>query len=125
MESIIKDIIEYIKTQNPEIIIKNTKADTITLNSLCADLLSWLKLERKREIWISDGKKTSLKPLKLDRSYDWCNLLIQLVEHETLFNETFEVINDQLFLRHDLPNEIKSHIRNEAYQLYNPQPIIN
>ena len=126
MNTIVNIIIQYINAQDPKCIVKKTHIeDKTTLNSVCFEILAWLKLERKRELWISEGRKTSLKPLKLNTEYTWCVLLAQLVEHEDLFNETFEIINNQLFLKANLSPEIQSQIRNDAFVLYNPQPILN
>ena len=126
MNNIVKDIIQYINTQNPDIIIKKTNIDNISeLNSACFELLAWLKLERKRELWISEGKKTCLKPLKLNKEYSWCVLLMQIIENEKLFAEAFEIIDSSLVIRTNLSPADQSQIREDAFQLYNPQPIIN
>ncbi len=126
MNTIVKDIIQYINTQDSKCIITKTPIDNlIDLNSACFELLAWLKLERKREQWISKGRKSCLKPLNLNKEYSWCIILIKIVEQEKLFYETFEIIDNQLFLRKDLSSEIQSQIREDAFQLYNPQPILN
>lgn len=126
MNTIVQQIINYLETQNSNEIINETNITCIeTLNSACFEILSWLKLERKRELWISEGRKTSLKPLELNIQYDWCNLLAQIIENEQLFYDVFEIVDNKLMLRKDLPDETKSQIREDAYQLYNPLPIVN
>jgi len=126
MNTIVKDIINYINSQNPKCIITKTSIDDRTqLNSACFELLAWLKLERKREMWISEGRKTCLKPLKLNPEYNWCVLLTQIIENEKPFAESFKIIDNQLIIRTDLSLEVQSQIREDAFQLYNPQPIIN
>ena len=126
MNDIVKKIINYLEIQNPSVIINKSHVDNLeTLNCVCFEILAWLKLERKREIWISEGKKTCLKPLELNSKYEWCNLLMLIIQNEPLFHETFEIKDDKLFLQNDLSDETKTQIRNDAFQLYNPTPIVN
>lgn len=122
--NIVNLIIEYINSQNINIIIKNTQIDNIeTFNSACYELLSWLKLERKREIWISEGRKTTLKSLVLNPDYNWCNLLTLITNQEETFNEIFEIKDNKLNFKDNISDTQKSEIRKTAYELYNPEPL--
>ena len=118
--NIIKTIIEYLNTKDNTLICNSISiSDKTTLNSACIELLSWLKLEKKREIWISIGRKTSLKPLELNYTYEWCSLLKNLVSEEPIFNELFEIKGNQLLFKESVPNEIQAKIREDAYEMYN------
>ena len=119
---IVKTIIHYLDTQIPftEHVTIEKKSD---LNSICFDLLSWLKLEKKRENWILEGKKTCLKPMGVKPEYGCRDLLVQLVEKEPLFNELFEFNGKELYFKDTVPDDIRSQIRADAFCMYNPQPI--
>lgn len=59
------------------------------------EILGWLKLERKRELWIKEGKKTKLKPLILNYNYMWCQKLREIVDKYTLFNQYFYIVDNR------------------------------
>ena len=83
-------------------------------------MLSWLKLEKKRENWIEEGRKTKLKPLELNYKYEWCIFLKKLIIEESEFNELFEIKENLLYFKESVPATLQSQIRAEAYALYNP-----
>ena len=87
---------------------------------MCFELLAWLKLEKKREKWISEGKRSSLKPLELKSDYDWCNLVQQIIDQETIFSEIFEIDDNKLYFKSTVAEELKNQLRKDAYLLYNP-----
>lgn len=119
--NIVKDLITYLNTQDNVSISCNIQiSDKPVLNSACIELLSWLKLEKKRENWISEGRRTQLKPLELNDCYEWCALLKKLVANEPIFNELFEVNNNNLYFKESISNELRSQIREDAFTLYNP-----
>lgn len=120
-DNLINNIIEYLNTQDESLICNNISiAEKTILNSACIEFLSWLKLERKRENWISEGRNTSLKPLVLNENYEWCILLKTIISEESLFNGLFEVKDNCISFKESIPQELKSHIREDAFSLYNP-----
>ena len=122
--NIVSILIEYLNIQNTNLIIENISVtDKKTLNSACFELLGWLKLEYKRQKWIEEGRKASNKPLELNRSYEWCNLINDLVLTETLFSELFDIKDDKLFFKDSIPETTKNEIRKDAFEKYNP-PVI-
>ena len=120
-ENIIKLIIEYLDNQDVTLICHNISiTDKVTLNSACIELLSWLKLEKKRENWISEGRKVSLKPLDVNNNYEWCSLLKNLISKEPLFGDLFIIKDDLISFKESVPDEIKTQIRKDAFTMYNP-----
>ncbi len=57
MDKIIDLIIKYYKYKDPKILINNVDISTKDLNVVVIEILSWLKLEAKREKWLMEGKK--------------------------------------------------------------------
>ena len=99
--STIDELLKYMKKRDKSILITNNQLSDYELNVVVVKILSWLKLEHKRSIWIAQGKKTRFKSLEVDIRYPWCANLYQLVENEKLFHDYFS--------------------REKAYQNYNPQ----
>lgn len=85
------------------------------------EILNWLKLEHKREIWIKEGRKTKLKPLLLNYNYTWCKILREMVEKEILFKQYF-CINENIFdFSINIKEEERIIARKKAFDYYNPQ----
>lgn len=85
------------------------------------EILSWLKLEHKRELWIKEGKKTRLKPLILNYDYTWCKNLREIVDKEILFNRYFCIVNNRFDFSPNITDENRKKARKKAYDFYNPQ----
>ena len=120
-KDIVKKMIEYLNTQDISIICNKTSIPEKTvINTAIIELLSWLKLEKKRENWIEEGRKTKLKPLELNYKYEWCIFLKKLIIEESEFNELFEIKENLLYFKESVPATLQSQIRAEAYALYNP-----
>ncbi len=120
-KDIVKKMIEYLNTQDISIICNKTSIPEKTvINTAIIELLSWLKLEKKRENWIEEGRKTKLKPLELNYKYEWCIFLKKLIIEESEFNELFEIKENLLYFKESVPAKLQSQIRAEAYALYNP-----
>ncbi len=92
---------------------------------IAIEILSWLRLERKREMWIEEGRKTSQKPMELDMKYPWCNDLVKLLQKESPLSDIFCFNGKQLVFKDDISEETIHELRCLAYEKYNPQPIIN
>lgn len=120
-ENIIKLLIEYLDNQDVTLICHNISiTDKVTLNSACIELLSWLKLEKKRENWISEGRKVSLKSLDVSNNFEWCSLLKNLISKEPLFGDLFIIKDDHISFNESVPDEIQTQIRTDAFTMYNP-----
>ena len=89
--STIDELLKYMKKRDKSILITNNQLSDYELNVVVVKILSWLKLEHKRSIWIAQGKKTRFKSLEVDIRYPWCANLYQLVENEKLFHDYFSI----------------------------------
>ena len=120
MKNIVELLINYLETGDEKTVLsKQHNFERDLLNSVCFELLSWLKLERKRELWIADGRKTTLKPLVLS-NYPWCDYLKELVQTEPVFNTLFEYKNGYICFKSEITDEYRKELRNSAFLLYNP-----
>ena len=88
------------------------------------EILSWLKLERKREIWQEQGRKTNNKPMKLNLNYPWCNDLVRILGEDNQIADVFCVENNNLIFRKSISDDYIHEARIIAYEKYNPQMII-
>lgn len=84
------------------------------------NILAWLKLEHKRELWIKEGRKTRLKPLILNYNYPRCQNLREIVDKEVLFNQYFCIENDNFDFSPNITEETRKKAREKAYVFYNP-----
>ena len=118
-------LIEYREKQNKDVLgFNEIETDNEDLNIIVIEILSWLKLEHKREIWISEAKKTKLKGLNLNKDYSWCKLLMLLVESETILADYFEIQDNEMNFRSDIDLKLRQEARASAYELYNPEKIM-
>lgn len=91
------------------------------LNVIVVNILSWLKLEYKRSLWIAEGKKTERKPLELKENYSWCADLKRLIAGTKVFSAYFRVDENKVTFAKDIPLEEQDRLREKAYSVYNPQ----
>lgn len=120
--NIVDKLIEYRNTRNADI-FGSIESDNLIV--IVTELLSWLKLERKREIWIEQGRKTKLKPLKLNMSYSWCNDLVKILQADNLLAEVFCVEDRSVTFKDSIASEYIHEARRKAYDNYNPEMIMN
>lgn len=115
-------MLQYRVTGNKGLLItSDLEIDKQNLNVIVVKILSWLKLEHKRSMWISDGRKTCLKPLLLDIQYPWCRGLYTLVEREPLFQNNFSIKNGRFDFSALVSEQDRIIIREKAYENYNPK----
>ncbi len=120
--NIVDKLIEYRNKRNADI-FGAIESDNLIV--IVTELLSWLKLERKRELWIEQGRKTSLKPLKLNMNYPWCNDLVNILQADNSLAEVFCVEGKSLTFKDSVASEYIHEARLKAYDNYNPEMIIN
>lgn len=85
------------------------------------EILGWLKLEHKRELWIQEGKKTKLKPLLLNDNDTWCKNLREMVDTKVLFNQYFCIEFNKFDFSPSITEEKRKKARKKVYDNYNPQ----
>ncbi len=122
--NIVDTLLEFRDTQNPELLESGFDIEITNLNVIAIEILSWLKLERKREIWIEQGRKMNLKPMELNKSYPWCNDLVILLQANSVLSDTFCINDFKMEFKDDVPEETIHELRQLAYEKYNPQTII-
>lgn len=117
-------MLQYWETHDAKLLIcSDTQIDKVNLNVIVINILSWLKLENKRSLWIAQGRKTCLKPLELNSNYPWCRDLCMLVEKEKLFQNTFSINGGKLYFSDAIPENDRIAAREMAYRNYNPPKI--
>ena len=122
---IVDALLEYKKIHNPKILVKECEYNIVDLNVMVTEILSWLKLERKREIWIEQGKKIKLRNMSVNLNYPWCLDLIRYTNEDTIFAQYFAISEGTLEFKNEISEEQKKALREKAYKNYNPQMIIN
>ncbi|MDE6759163.1 MAG: hypothetical protein K2J90_00620 [Lachnospiraceae bacterium] len=118
---IVDSFLRYIETRNRKLLItSDVEIEPKNLIVITVDILAWLKLEHKRTLWMAEGKKTCLKPLKLDMQCSWCLDLNQLVEKEREFQLYFKIENGYLNFSDHVTEVEREALREKAFQNYNP-----
>ena len=118
---IVAAMLKYMEVKDKRILVKNIQISDYELTVVVVKILSWLKLEHKRSIWISQGKRNRFKPLEIDMRYPWCANLYKLVENESLFQDCFFIKNSKFVFLDSVSEEDRRKAREKAYQNYNPQ----
>lgn len=120
--SMIDELLSYMNNQEKKILITtDIQMSIYELNIVVIEILSWLKLEHKRSIWIAEGRKNCLKPLTVNIKYPWCANLYKLVEREKLFHDNFSIKDGKFDFSNKVSEEEKKMAREKAFQNYNPQ----
>lgn len=118
---IVGAMLKYMEVKDKRILVKNIQISDYELTVVVVKILSWLKLEHKRSIWISQGKRNRFKPLEIDMRYPWYANLYKLVENESLFQDCFLIKNSKFGFLDSVSEEDRRKAREKAYQNYNPQ----
>ena len=119
---IIDKMFKYFSSQDKEALLTtDIQISKCELNVVVINILSWLKLEHKRTIWIVQGRKNCLKPLEVDRRYPWCANLYKLVEQEPLFHDSFSIYEGKFDFSDAVSEEDKEAARETVYRNYNPK----
>ena len=119
---IIDKMFKYFSSQDKEALLTtDIQISNYELNVVVVKILSWLKLEHKRTIWIAQGRKNCLKPLEVDRRYPWCANLYKLVEQEPLFHDSFSIYEGKFDFSYAVPEEDRAAVRETVYRNYNPK----
>lgn len=118
---IVGAMLKYMEVKDKRILVKNIQISDYELTVVVVKILSWLKLEHKRSIWISQGKRNRFKPLEIDMRYPWCANLYKLVENESLFQDCFFIKNSKFSFLDSVSEEDRRKAREKAYQNYNLQ----
>ena len=118
---LVDKLLDYIKTRDRKILITtDLQISDRDLSVVVIEILSWLRLEQKRTLWIAEGRKNCLKPLEIDVRYPWCANLSTLVDNEQLFHDTFSIKDGKFDFADTISEEDREMAREEVYQKYIP-----
>ena len=87
--NIARILFEFREKQDLKILGDVPDTDMETMNIISIEILSWLRLERKREMWIEQGRRTAHKPLELNMNYPWCIKLLDILQSENALTDVF------------------------------------
>ncbi len=122
--NISKKLIDYRDNHNLDSLGELKGIDPRSINVIVTELLSWLKLERKRELWIEQGKRICLKDMELNMNYPWCKDLSYMLQTATPLSEVFCIEDGYLRFKSDVSDTYKHEARAIAYEQYDPQMVI-
>lgn len=125
MKNIAELLLEYWNTADKSVLGIHQEIKKADLDAIVLGLLSWLRLERKREIWIEQGRKTKLKDMELFSDAPWCCELIELSQGDNALAQVFSTKGNRLNFRDDISIEYRKEARDLAYSKYNPPMIIS
>lgn len=118
-------LLEFRKTQNITLLeCTNMNISNEDLNVISIEILSWLKLEYKRTLWVKEGRHISLKPLHLTSTYSWCNSLTELMGSDNIFSQVFEITDRNLDFKSEIEEKYMITARRIAFEKYNPSKIV-
>ena len=113
---IVDKMISYIDNRNPAVLFSSPIAiDKEDITVVITKLLSWLQLEHKRKLWISEGRKTTHKPLELNFNYPWCNDLKMILEQDEAFGQYFVIKDNKFSFSDSVTEEEKLKAWEKAY----------
>lgn len=120
--NIIDKLLNYLKNRDKKILITtDIQISTLELTVVVVNILSWMKLEHKRSIWIAEGRKNCFKPLEVDAKYPWCADLYELVEKEKSFHDYFSIRDGKFDFSEEVSEENRIIARKKVYENYNPE----
>ncbi|MBQ8708580.1 MAG: hypothetical protein IJ523_10880 [Succinivibrionaceae bacterium] len=118
--NIVDIMIELRNTRKSEL-LEHIDPDNLTV--IVTEILSWLRLERKREIWLEQGRPTALKSLALNMNYPWCADLVKILQNDNVFAEVFQVDGKHLSFKDSVTDDYRHEARLLAYEKYDPKMI--
>ena len=122
--NIVERLLYFSDTQNTEYLDIQNCTNIENLNVIAIELVSWLKLQHKRELWIQQGRRASLKPMPLNTNYPWCNELIDYLKQDNELSRHFVIVDNNLDIKPIMSDEEIRQLRKFAYDNYNPEIFI-
>ncbi len=122
---IVDKMIDYRKNRESIVFGDLPTVNPDSLTVIVTEILSWLKLERRRELWIEQGKKIKHKPMELNMSYPWCKDLEKILMADNPFSEVFCINDNRLNFKQDVSMNFIHEILEEVDEKYQPQMVIS
>lgn len=118
---VIDNMLEYMKSrERSKLISTELSISDSELSVVIIKIISWLRLEHKRSMWILEGKKIKLKPLKMEGEYSWCVHGRELIKKEKQFRDCFVVQNEEVTFSENVSEEERRCIREKVFNNYTP-----
>ena len=121
--NIVDKLIEFNTTRDRAALGVTSDIEQRTLVVIANDILAWLKLERKRELWIEQGKAIAHKPLELNMDYPWCKDLERLLNEDNPLAEEFCIKDNCLTFKDGVSDDYIHEAMALAFEKYNPPMI--
>lgn len=116
-------LVEFNNTRDTATLGVISDIEQRTLVVIANDILEWLKLERKRELWIEQGKAITHKPLELNMDYPWCKDLDRLLNEDNPLAEVFCIKDNCLTFKDSVSDDYIHDAMALAFEKYNPPMI--
>ncbi len=117
---IVDKMVQYMKKRDNSILLTTGIQMSIRdLSVVTIEILSWLRLEYKRKVWISQGRKTKHKPLEVNFKYPWCVDLKMILEKEEAFRNCFVIKDGKFDFLDSIPEEERMVAWEKAYEGFN------
>lgn len=116
---IVDNMLKFFENGSREELLENTNCiSTQDLRIVVINILSWLRLEHKRSIWMKQGRITQNKPLILSTNAKWCNNIYALVNNEERFKKYFTIKDGKFMFADPISEEERERIREKVYKDY-------
>ena len=117
---IIDKMVQYMEKRDNSILLTTGIQMTVEdLSVVTIEVLSWLRLEYKRKVWISEGRKAKHKPLEINFKYPWCADLKMILEKEEDFRNHFTIKDGKFDFLDSIPEEERMVAWEKAYNGFN------
>ncbi|MDE5697736.1 MAG: hypothetical protein K2I96_10055 [Lachnospiraceae bacterium] len=129
MNELIKDMLYYSQTRDKDYWLKrypianDEYGDSLIL--IIDNILSWLKLGYKRELWKKEKRYVRQKPLDINLKYIWCKILKDLTETDPRFYECFSITDKQFDFSDLVTEKERIALMKLAYDNFKPKQLIN
>ncbi len=129
MNELIKDMLYYSQTRDKDYWVNKYPLENDeyedSLILIIDNILSWLRLGYKRELWKQEKRYVKQKPLDINLKYVWCKILKELTEKDSRFCEYFSITDKQFDFRHIVTEKERIVIMKLAYDNFKPKQLIN
>lgn len=124
VDELIEDMLKYLKTGNTNSLLKGEHfedEDTSSFHVMITEVLSWLKLGYKRELWKQERKYVKHKPLSINLSYTWCRILKQITENDQRYSRYFTITDKEFDFRETVSDQKRIEAMKIVYDKFNLQ----
>lgn len=116
---IVDDFFTFLQNGKNEELLRNPQSITTQdLRIVVINILSWLRLEYKRSMWMKEGRKTKHKPLDIHSSGRWHENIRMLLETEEKFQKYFMINEHNFMFSDDIQEGEREKIREKVYNNY-------